>query len=169
MYSKYILLFFFQSILCLYIPENYSEYFKNATSNVPNVTEIEEKVKAYEKDFLLLYKKAIKPRAMLCDLIEKNIKSIEEIKNKYASFDNLVIGGTVNSSDWKKFLELRGDIFFGRRNIDIAIDKLKSFKEYCFNNTSELEKYIEEFRKKNQNKKEILDAVNKFVQMDNGL
>ena len=64
MYSKYILLFFFQSILCLYIPENYSEYFKNATSNVPNVTEIEEKVKAYEKDFLLLYKKAIKPRAI---------------------------------------------------------------------------------------------------------
>ena len=110
MCSTTFFIFFLQTILCFSIPKNYSEYIKNATSYVPNITDIEGKVKAYEKDFFLLYRKAIKPKEMLCDNIEKNIKSMEDIKNKYASFDNMILGGTINNSDTKKFLELRGDI-----------------------------------------------------------
>ena len=163
-------IFLLPTILCFSIPKNYTEYIKNATSYIPNITDIEGKVKAYEKDFFLLYRKAIKPKEMLCDNIERNIKSMEDIKNKYASFDNMILGGTINNSDTKKFLELRGDILFGRRNIDIGINRLSKFKKYCFNTTSQLEKHLEEFRNKNKiSKEQMLKNINRFLQMDNGL
>ena len=169
MCAKITLFYLLPTIFCLAFPQNYSEFFKKPPTT-PNLTEIEENIKTYEKNFFTLYRKAMKPEEMLCAQIEKNIKSLQDIKSKYSSFDDFIAGGKINNDEFKKLLELRGDILFGKRNIDIAIGRLNETKKDCFNNSSQMENYYEEYRQKNKRSKEdIIKAVNHIVQMENGL
>ena len=142
----------------------------NASTNYTNLTEISEKIESFEKDLIRLLEVAAKRDQMICDRIEANIKSMEELRKNYTLEMENIDKGKINFSDSKKFLEIRGDIIFGRRNVEIAIERLNKSKVHCFNESSQMERYYSEERKKNKKSKEsILKTINQIIQINDEL
>ena len=113
---------------------------------------------------------ATKRDQMICDRIEANIKSMEELRKNYTLEMENIDKGKINFSDSKKFLEVRGDIIFGRRNVEIAIERLNRSKAHCFNDSSQMERYYNDERKKNnKNKENILRTINQIIQINDEL
>ena len=168
MLLKIIILSLVTKIFCLYFPENLTELINEL--NVTNLTEIAKNIKKYENDYMSLYMKASRKNELLCDKMEKNIQSLLDIKNKYIKSSDIIDSGIMDNSDIRQFLELRGDIQFGIRNIEIIIKKLNKSKIYCFNTTSQMENYLEERKKKNKkSQEEILRTINQIININEDL
>lgn len=168
MFFEIVLIILSSTILCYPYPENISELFKE--HNVTNLTEISNKLNSYEKEFYTLYKRARRLEEMVCDNMEKNIKSLEEIKNKYSSFEQILESGKIKNSEFKEFFDIRGNMMFGKRNIEIAIDRLNKTKKNCFPDYEALAKYNKEKIAKNQkSQEEIIKTFNQILNMENGL
>ena len=134
------------------------------------IDSISEKIESFEKDLIRLLEVAAKRDQMICDRIEANIKSMEELRKNYTLEMENIDKGKINFSDSNKFLEIRGDIIFGRRNVEIAIERLNKSKAHCFNDSSQMERYYSEERKKNKKSKEsILKSINQIIQINDEL
>ena len=168
MIVKIIFLCLATKLYCLIGPQTLYEFLNEL--NVNNLTEIETNVKQYEKEYMSLYMRATKKKEFLCDNMNKNIESLLEIKDKYLESSRLIDNGVLKNGDTRKFLEIRGDIEFGIRNIDIIVGRLNKTKVNCFNTSSQMEDYFDEIRKKNQkSKEELIQTVNKIIQFDGEL
>ena len=169
MLSGIILFSYFSLVFCFDTHKYFSDMF-NASTNYTNLTEISEKIESFEKDLIRLLEVAAKRDQMICDRIEANIKSMEELRKNYTLEMENIDKGKINFSDSKKFLEIRGDIIFGRRNVEIAIERLNKSKVHCFNESSQMERYYSEERKKNKKSKEsILKTINQIIQINDEL
>ena len=160
---------FFFSIFSSSIPEREPIFF-NETNEI-NLTELIQKIKLYEGEFMNIYRKASRYDELICDKIDENIKLMQELRNNYTVTANIIDNGRLNNPDNEKnFLELRGDIIFGRRNADILIERLNKSKEHCFKDSYEAEKFYNEYKEKNRKKKEeIIRAVNRIADINNDL
>ena len=154
------------SILCSFHPGSEPIFF-NETNEI-NITELANKVKFYEGEMMIIDRKSSRYDEMVCDKIDENIKLMQELRNNYTSTIRTIDNGKLNdTNDEKNFLELRGDILFGRRNVEIFIERLNKRKEHCFKDSDEAEKYYNEYKEKNRKKKEdIIRAVNQIVDID---
>ena len=169
MCTKFIVFFLFHVIFCSSFLPNMSEIF-NKTAKDINLTDISKIITNQERNFFRLYRNANRLGQMTCEQLEKNINSLQDMKTKYDSYVDMIENCIINKEDEKKLLELRGDILFGRQNIDIAIKKLNNKKKDCFNNSDEIMKYINEQKQKNKKSKEqLIRTVNQIIQMENGL
>ena len=107
---------------------------------------------------------------MFCDTIDKNIKTFQEIKRKYLSFQSVMDKGKINNTETAKFLDIRADMLFGIRNVEIAIERLNKTKIDCFKDSTQMQKYIDEMKNKNKkSKEELISAINQIIQIENGL
>ena len=169
MCTKLIALLLLQTIFCRYIPQNMTEVFLNATREL-NLTDIEKNIKAHEREYIYLYKYASYPENRICSVIEKSIKSLYEVREKYAYYVDIIQNCKVRDNETKKYFDLRGDILFGHRNVEIAIGKLNLMKNHCYEDYVEMEKAMNERNQKNKKSKEdIVKAVNHIIQIENGL
>ena len=160
---------FFFSIFSSSIPEREPIFF-NETNEI-NLTELIQKIKLYEGEFMNIYRKASRYDELICDKIDENIKLMQELRNNYTMTANIIDNGRLNNPDNEKnFLELRGDIIFGRRNADILIERLNKSKEHCLKDSNEAGKFYNEYKEKNRKKKEeIIRAVNRIADINNDL
>ena len=140
-----------------------SKYFANST-------EMRKKAKEYDKECMRIYRNSKRQEEMICDHMEANIKSLEQLKNKYVPLLHKIDNGTHFNLSLDELLDLRADIEFGMRNTEIVIKRLKKSKVNCFKDTYEMNKYFNEIEQKNtKNKEELINAVNHILQMENGL
>ena len=140
-----------------------SKYFANST-------EMRKKAKEYDKECMRIYRNSKRQEEMICDHMEANIKSLEQLKNKYVPLLHKIDNGTHFNLSLDELLDLRADIEFGMRNTEIIIKRLKKAKVNCFKDTYEMSKYFNEIEQKNtKNKEELINAVNHILQMENGL
>ena len=154
------------SILCSFHPGSEPIFF-NETNEI-NITELANKVKFYEGEMMKIYRKSSRYDEMVCDKMDENIKLMQELRNNYTATMNTIDNGRLNDvNDERHFIELRGDMLFGRRNVEIFIDRLNKRKEHCFKDSDEAEKYYNEFKQKNRKKKEdIIRAVNQIADIN---
>ena len=176
MFSKIFLFLFFSTLLCNPLDDPYDERLDEILAelfkkkNVTNLTEISDKIHSYEREFFKLYKKATRIGEMFCDTIDKNIKTFQEIKRKYLSFQSVMDKGKINNTETAKFLDIRADMLFGIRNVEIAIERLNKTKIDCFKDSTQMQKYIDEMKNKNKkSKEELISAINQIIQIENGL
>ena len=115
-----------------------------------------------------IYRKSSRYDEMVCDKIDENIKLMQELRNNYTATIKTIDNGKLNdTNDERNFLELRGDILFGRRNVEIFIERLNKRKEHCFKDSDEAEKYYYEYKQKNRKTKEdIIRAVNQIADIN---
>ena len=162
----FILCCFFSLIFCSFHPER-DPIFLNETNEI-NITELIRKIKFYEGEMMKIYRMSSRYDEMVCDKINENIKLMQELRNNYTATVNIIDNGKLNDTGNENyFLELRGDIIFGRRNVEIFIERLNKRKEHCFKNSSEAEKFYNEYKEKNRKKKEdIIRAVNQIADLN---
>ena len=163
----FILCCLYFSILCSFHPGSEPIFF-NETNEI-NITELANKVKFYEGEMMRIYRKSSRYDEMVCDKMDENIKLMQELRNNYTATMNTIDNGRLNDvNDERHFIELRGDMLFGRRNVEICIERLKKRKEYCFKDSSEAEKYYNEYKQKNRKRKEdIIRAVKQIADINN--
>ena len=166
MIFKFIICCFFSSIFCSF-HQGRDPIFVNETNEI-NITDLSHKIKFYEIEMMKIYRKSSRYDEMVCDKIDESIKLMQELRNNYTTTIQTIDNGKLNDiNDERNFLELRGDILFGRRNVEIFIDRLNKRKEHCFKDSDEAEKYYNEFKQKNRKKKEdIIRAVNQIADIN---
>ena len=64
-----------------------SKYFANST-------EMRKKAKEYDKECMRIYRNSKRQEEMICDHMEANIKSLEQLKNKYIPLLHKIDNGT---------------------------------------------------------------------------
>ena len=162
----FILCCLFFPLLCSFHPGSEPIFF-NETNEI-NITELANKVKFYEGEMMRIYRKSSRYDEMVCDKIDESIKLMQELRNNYTTTIQTIDNGKLNDiNDERNFLELRGDILFGRRNVEIFLERLNKRKEHCFKDSDEAEKYYNEFKQKNRKKKEdIIRAVNQIADIN---
>jgi hypothetical protein len=161
MISILILCCFFSSILCSFPfkrePDNYNE------SNVVNITELRDKIKLYEGEFMRIYRKAKNREQMICAKMDENMKLMNELRNNYTATINKIDKGIVNDSYIRSFFDLRADIMFGRRNIEVLMERLNKSRANCFKDHYEMEKAFKEYKAKHKKSEE--DLIRTFKQI----
>ena len=140
------------------------------TTNTVNITVIKAKIKKYEKEYMDLYIKSSKNIELFCNKIKNNIKSFNEIKNRFATLEDDISKGLINDDKIKEFLVIKGDISFGMHNIDIIVKKLKIKEKSCIKNDEEFINIKNDIKAKSQNSKEnIINNINNILKRNNDL
>ena len=157
--------------LLLFVP---TSSFKNKTlfnETTPlNISSLKEKIKNYEKEYMDLFIKSSKNEELFCHKIKTNIKLLEEIKTRYVLIENDVDKGMIKDMDFKEFLDVRGDISFGIRNVEIIIKKLKRKEKNCINNDEEFLIVKKELKEKSsKNKEKMIKNINHILKLNNDL
>ena len=135
-----------------------------------NISDIKQKMKNYEKEYIDLYIKSSKKEEMFCDKIRNNINLLQEIKNKIVVIESDFNKAFLNDTEIKEFLVTRGDIYFGMRNIEIILKKLQKRKKSCINNEKEFENIKKEIKEKTcKNTENIIEKINNFLKINNDL
>ena len=143
--------------------------FQNETSPL-NISYIKEKIKKYEKEYMDLFIKSSKNKELFCHKIKNNIKLFKEIKNRYVLIENDIDKEFVKEIDFKEFLDVRGDISFAIRNVEIIIKKLKIKEKNCINTEEEFQTIKKEIKEKNaKNKETIINNINHILKLNNDL
>ena len=135
-----------------------------------NISDIKQKMKNYEKEYIDLYIKSTKKEEMFCDKIRNNINLLQEIKNKIVAIESDFNKAFLNDTEIKEFLVTRGDIYFGMRNIEIIVKKLQKRQKSCINNEKEFENIKKEIKEKTcKNTENIIEKINNFLKINNDL
>ena len=135
-----------------------------------NISDIKQKMKNYEKEYIDLYIKSTKKEEMFCDKIRNNINLLQEIKNKIVVIESDFNKAFLNDTEIKEFLVTRGDIYFGMRNIEIIVKKLQKRQKSCINNEKEFENIKTEIKEKTcKNTENIIEKINNFLKINNDL
>ena len=166
MLTKIIFLILFIKIFCVDFLDDIEKFMSEA--NMTNLIDIGKKVREYERNYMSIYKKTARRRAILCVDLDKNIKSLLDIKYNYTKTLEAIDSGKIDNTDIRKFLDIRGDIEFGKRNIEIIIDRLNNTRSSCFNSSSNLEDYLDKEREKNKkSKEELIHSFNQIINIEN--
>ena len=167
--SKIIcIVFLFVSILSLARANNKQKVL-NLTNNV-NLSYVKEEIKKYEKEYFDVYKKSSMNKELFCDRIELNIKALEQIKDKYIHFENDTNIGALENMGLREFLDIRGDISFSIRNIEIILKKLQKRKLSCIKNINELENVKKNIKDQySKNKENFINSINQILKINNEL
>ena len=162
------LVFIFVSMLSLATANNKHKVL-NLTNNA-NLSYVKEEIKKYEKEYFELYKKSSMNKELFCDRIELNIKALEQIKDKYIHFENDTDIGALDNMGLREFLDLRGDISFSIRNIEIILKKLQKRKLSCIKNINELENVKKNIKDQySKNKENFINSINQILKINNEL
>ena len=135
-----------------------------------NISDIKQKIKNYEKEYIDLYIKSSKKEEMFCDKIRNNINLLQEIKNKIVVIESDFNKAFLNDTEIKEFLVTRGDIYFGMRNIEIIVKNLQKKQKSCINKEKEFENIKKEINEKTcKNTENIIEKINNFLKINNDL
>ena len=135
-----------------------------------NISDVKQKMKNYEKEYIDLYIKSSKKEEMFCDKISNNINLLQEIKNKIVAIESDFNKAFLNDTEIKEFLVTRGDIYFGMRNIEIIVKKLQKRQKSCINDEKEFENIKKEVKEKTcKNTENIIERINNFLKINNDL
>ena len=164
-----LLIFLFISIHSLVSPGK-NRNVLNVTNNV-NITYVKEEIKKYGKEYMDLHQKSsMNKEIFFCDKIELNIKAFEQIKKKYINFEIDIDKGTLNNMEMKDFLDIRGEISFSIRNIEIIVKNLQKKKLSCFKNDNEYENVKKDIKAHfSKNKENFLKSINNILKINNEL
>ena len=150
--------------------KSYENKAKLNTSNPVNISFIKEKIKIYEKEYIDLFIKSSKNEELFCEKIKNNIKSFQEIKNRYSLLENDISKGLINNIEFKEFLDTIGDISFSIRNLEIIIKKLYKKEKSCVHNNKEFENIKNDLKVKSKKSKEnIIKNINHILKINNDL
>ena len=135
-----------------------------------NISDVKQKMKNYEKEYIDLYIKSSKKEEMFCDKIRNNINLLQEIKNKIVVIESDFNKAFLNDTEIKEFLVTRGDIYFGMRNIEIIVKNLQKKQKSCINKEKEFENIKKEIKEKTcKNTENIIEKINNFLKINNDL
>ena len=142
----------------------------NATKHL-NVSYIKEEVKHYEKEYLNIYTKSSRKEELLCNKLQDNIDQLQNIKKKLVAYETDMDEGMVDNMEFKEFLDIRGDLSFSIRNVQIIINKLNKRKKTCIKDEEELKIIKDNIKSKatNKNEDEIIQNINDIIKKDNDL
>ena len=166
MLTKIILLILIIDIFCVDFYEDIENFISEA--NMTDLVEVDKKIREYERNYKSIYIKTARNKAILCVDLDNSIKSLLDIKYNYTQTLQVIDSGKINNTDIRKFFDIRGDIEFGKRNIEIIVDRLNKTRSSCFNSSSNLEDYLDKEREKNKKSKaELIHAFNQIVNLEN--
>ena len=96
--------------------------------------------------------------------------SFGSVLYRYVLIENDIDKEFVKEIDFKEFLEVRGDISFAIRNVEIIIKKLKIKEKNCINTEEEFQTIKKEIKEKNaKNKETIINNINNILKLNNDL
>ncbi len=141
----------------------------NVTNNL-NISDIKKTIKKYEKQYFDLYTNSSKNKNLFCDKIDLNIKSFQEIKNKFEYIENRIDDGLLNSMSMKEFLDMRGDISFSIQNLVMIINKMQKRKKNCIKNEEEFNIVKNDIKaQNNKNREKLINNINHILKINDEL